>query len=147
MGKYRKFSDEYRMAAVRMVIDTRRPVARVVRDLGIGEGTLRNWVTRYRADNPASEELTVDERARLMELEGESRELRLEWEFPKKLRHSSQRSNSNPAVWRPPSRSRRAICHRGRMGATSLLRHGVLSWERLCPQTLLVEVQVKSFDY
>ena len=84
MGKYRKFTEEYRLEAVRMVIDTSRPIAQVARDLGINEGTLGNWVAKYRADNPASEELTVDERARLKELERENRELRLERDFLKK---------------------------------------------------------------
>lgn len=84
MGKYRKFTDEYRVEAVRMVIDTSRPIAQVARDLGINEGTLGNWVARYRADNPVSEELTLDERARLKELERENRELRLERDFLKK---------------------------------------------------------------
>ena len=84
MGKYRKFTEEYRLEAVRMVTDTSRPIAQVARDLGINEGTLGNWVAKYRADNPASEELTVDERARLKELERENRELRLERDFLKK---------------------------------------------------------------
>lgn len=84
MGKYRKFTAEYRLEAVRMVIDTSRPIAQVARDLGINEGTLGNWVAKYRVDNPASEELTLDERARLKELERENRELRLERDFLKK---------------------------------------------------------------
>lgn len=67
-----------------MVIDTSRPIAQVARDLGINEGTLGNWVGKYRADNPVSEELTLDERARLKELERENRELRLERDFLKK---------------------------------------------------------------
>ena len=84
MGKYRKFSPEYRNEAVKMVIDTSRPIAEVARDLGINEGTLGNWVNKYRTDHPASEELTIDERARLKELERENRELRLERDFLKK---------------------------------------------------------------
>jgi transposase len=67
-----------------MVIDTSRPIAEVARDLGINEGTLGNWVNKYRDDHPASEELTIDERARLKELEKEVRELRLERDFLKK---------------------------------------------------------------
>lgn len=84
MGKYRKFTAEYRLEAVRMVIDTSRPIAQVARDLGINEGTLGNWVGKYRADYPVSEELAVDERARLKELERENRELRMERDFLKK---------------------------------------------------------------
>ena len=84
MSRYRKFSPEYRNEAVKMVIDTSRPVAEVARDLGINESTLSNWVNKYREEHPASEELTITERARLKELEKENRELRMERDFLKK---------------------------------------------------------------
>ena len=84
MGKYRTFTAEYREEAVRMVLDSSRPIAAVARDLGINEGTLGNWVSKYRAEHPVSEELTIDERARLKELERENRELRMERDFLKK---------------------------------------------------------------
>lgn len=84
MGKYRKFTQEYRDEAVQLVIATGRPSAEVARELGINEGTLGNWVMRYRTDHPASEDLGISERARLKELEKENRELRMEREFLKK---------------------------------------------------------------
>ena len=84
MGKYRKFTPEYRAEAVKMVIETSRPVAEVARDLGINEGTLGNWVLKYREEHPISEELSIDERAKLKELERENRELRMERDFLKK---------------------------------------------------------------
>lgn len=84
VSKYRKFTPEYRDQAVKMVIDTSRPIAEVARDLGINEGTLGNWVARYRADHPVSEELTINDRARLKELERENRELKMERDFLKK---------------------------------------------------------------
>ena len=84
MGKYRKFTPEYRAEAVKMVIETSRPIAEVARDLGINEGTLGNWVLKYRDEHPISEELTIDERAKLKELERENRELRMERDFLKK---------------------------------------------------------------
>ena len=84
MARYRKFTPEYRDEAVRMVIETARPIAEVSRDLGINEGTLGNWVVKYRNEHPASEDLDISERARLKELEKEVRELRLEREFLKK---------------------------------------------------------------
>ena len=85
MGKYRKFTPEYRAEAVKMVLDSDRPIAAVARDLGINEGTLGNWVAKYRAEHPPSEEeLTLTERARLRELEKENRELRMERDFLKK---------------------------------------------------------------
>jgi transposase len=84
MARYRRFTQEYRDEAVKLVIETSRPIAQVARELGINEGTLGNWVTKYRAEHSASEELSIPERARLRELERENRELRLQAEFLKK---------------------------------------------------------------
>ena len=84
MGKYRKFSPEYRLEAVKSVTETSRPIATVARELRIHEGTLGNWVNTHRREHPASDELNLPERARLHELERENRELRLQAEFLKK---------------------------------------------------------------
>ena len=68
-----------------MVIETSRPIARVAKELGINEGTLGSWVSRYRHEHAGEEPpLAVSERARLRELERETRELRMENEFLKK---------------------------------------------------------------
>ena len=81
----RKFSPEFRGEAVKMVVDSDRPVAQVARELGINPGTLGNWVAVYRKAHPVDEEpLSVSERVRLRELERENQELRLQTEFPKK---------------------------------------------------------------
>ena len=40
----RRYDPEFRAGAVRIVRDTRRPVVEIARDLGIGAGTLGNWV-------------------------------------------------------------------------------------------------------
>ena len=67
------------------MIETSRPIARVAKELGISEGTLGNWVGIYRREHAGEEPpLTVSERARLRELERETRELRMENEFLKK---------------------------------------------------------------
>jgi transposase len=78
----RSFTSEFKDEAVRMVIETSRPVAEVAREIQVNEGTLGNWVNRYRAEHAADEPpLTVSERARLRELEKEVRELRMKTEF------------------------------------------------------------------
>jgi len=83
--KRRKFSAEYRDEAVKMVIESGRPIAQVARDLGIVEGTLGNWVATYRREHAGEEPaLSVSERARLRELEREVADLRMEREFLKK---------------------------------------------------------------
>ncbi len=81
----RTFSPQFREEAVKMVIEGSRPIAAVARELGIGDGTLGNWVAAYRREHAGDEPaLTVSERERLRQLEREARELRMENEFLKK---------------------------------------------------------------
>jgi transposase len=78
----RKFSPEFKDEAVKMVIETSRPIAEVAREVQVNEGTLGSWVAKYRAAHADDEPpLTVSERARLRELERENRELRMKTEF------------------------------------------------------------------
>lgn len=83
--KRRNYSQEYRAEAVKRVIESSRPVAQVARELGILEGTLGNWVAAYRREHAGEEpQLSLDERARLREVERELREVKMENEFLKK---------------------------------------------------------------
>ncbi|MEO6715537.1 MAG: transposase [Mycobacteriales bacterium] len=83
--KRRKFSPQFKAAAVQMVIETGKPVAEVARDLGVNDGTLGNWVAAWRDANPEpATASTPIERARVSELEEENRRLRMENEFLKK---------------------------------------------------------------
>ena len=67
----RVFCPEFREDAVKLVIDSSRPVAQVARELGIGEATLGNWVNKYRRDHAGEEApLSVSDRARLREETG-----------------------------------------------------------------------------
>ena len=83
MGSKRmSFTPTFKAEAVKMVIESSRPVAQVARELSINPGTLGTWVDRYRQEHPVLEEpLSVSERVRLAELEVENRELRMKNEF------------------------------------------------------------------
>lgn len=84
MSRYRKFTPEYREEAVTMVIQSQRPIAEVARELGINEGTLGHWVSKYRDEHPVTDELSLPDRAKLKELERENRDLRMQNDFLKK---------------------------------------------------------------
>jgi transposase len=78
----KKFTASFKEEAVMMVIESSRPIADVAREIHINEGTLGNWVNRYRKEHVGEEPpLGMSERARLKELEGEVRELRMKNEF------------------------------------------------------------------
>ena len=65
-----------------MVIESSRPVVEVAREIHVNEGTLGNWVHKYRVDHAGEEPpLSISERARLRELEREVRELKMKAEF------------------------------------------------------------------
>ena len=65
-----------------MVIESSRAIAEVAREIQVNEGTLGNWVNKYRVEHAGEEPpLSVSDRARLRELERENRELRMKAEF------------------------------------------------------------------
>jgi transposase len=77
MPRPRKYPDGLRERAVRVVIESKRPVAQVARELGINPESLRNWVRQAEADaGLRADRLTSEERERLKALERENRDLR-----------------------------------------------------------------------
>lgn len=76
--KRRRYDRQFREGAVRIVKETGKSAAEVARDLGVDPGTLRVWVVRDRAVNGGGGELSIDDRARLEQLERENAELRME---------------------------------------------------------------------
>ena len=77
-----KFTASFKDEAVKMVIESSRPIADVAREIRVNEGTLGNWVNRYRREHAGEEPpLGISERARLKDLEDENRELRMKNEF------------------------------------------------------------------
>jgi len=74
----RKFDQDFKEGAVRLVRETGRPIARVAKDLGINEGTLGNWVNADKRRRGDGGELGEDERAELARLRKENAELAME---------------------------------------------------------------------
>lgn len=87
MGSQRRaYTPEYKDEAVKLVINTGRPVAIVARELGIVEQTLGNWVKAYRVRQEAGDgsALSETERAELARLRKEVSELKMDRAFLKK---------------------------------------------------------------
>lgn len=77
--KRRKFDQDFRDGAVRIVRETNKPIAQVARELGINEGTLGNWVALDRERREKGDgALDADERAELVRLRREVAELTME---------------------------------------------------------------------
>lgn len=79
----RKFSEEYKAEAVRLVVEQGLTAAQAARDLGLGQSTLDNWVRAKRAEQQP-EALTAEERAELKRLRKEVAVLKLERDILKK---------------------------------------------------------------
>ena len=76
--KRNKYDAEFREGAVRIVEESRKPIAQVARDLGVNEGTLGNWVNRARETREGRDGLSTDDFEELKRLRAENAELRME---------------------------------------------------------------------
>jgi transposase len=83
MPAQRKYPEELRERAVRMVLEIRArdgkgrgELARVGRQLGVHPEALRGWVRQAEIDSGTWPGTTTDDAARIVELEREVRELR-----------------------------------------------------------------------
>ena len=73
----RKYSLELRERAVRLVFESKRPIAHVALDLGVHKEALRTWVRQERANSGERPELLTSlEREELVRLRGENAQLR-----------------------------------------------------------------------
>jgi transposase len=75
---YRRFDQDFREGAVRLVEETGKSIAQVAKDLGINAGTLANWVTAARKAQAGNGVLSEDERSELLRLRRENAELRMQ---------------------------------------------------------------------
>src|SRR5258707_8831474 len=80
----RRFDDDFKVQAVRLVLDEGKSVGAVARDLDLTETALREWVKRPRADRSHGRTgLTTAQREELAQPRKENRQLRLEREMLK----------------------------------------------------------------
>ena len=76
MARQSKYPAELRERAVRIALESRRPISEVARDMSIHPEALRVWVRQARADSgERGDLLTTDERQQLKELKRQNREL------------------------------------------------------------------------
>ena len=81
----RRFSEEFRVGAVRLVLDEGKTVGAVARDLDLTPSSLANWVKQAQADRTKGRTgLTTEERTELATLRKDNRELRMERDILKK---------------------------------------------------------------
>lgn len=55
MSKRVKYSAQFKADAVELVLTSRRPVAQVAPELGVNEGTLGNWVRKWKEEHPEAD--------------------------------------------------------------------------------------------
>lgn len=83
----REFTPECKDEAVKLVINTERPVTTVARELGINAASLGRWVTAFKARHTTGETaVSESERAELLRLRKENADLKLDRAFLKKRR-------------------------------------------------------------
>ena len=81
----RAFTEEFKVGAVRLVLDEGKTIAQVARDLDLSANSVATWVSQARADRSKGKTgLTTEERGELVRLRKENRELRMEREILKK---------------------------------------------------------------
>jgi transposase len=92
----RRFDEEFKAQAVRLVLDEGKSVGSVARDLDLTETALREWVNRARADRTKGKTgLTTAEREELTRLRRENRILQEEREILK----NESRALTLPDLW------------------------------------------------
>ena len=125
----RSFTDEFKVSAVRLVLDEGQTVAGAARDLGLTESSLRNWVEqRACRSHHGKTGLTTAEREELARLRKENRILQEEREILKNESRAVSRPTCGPETPRGV-RSHARGCGRPLSGdITNPLKNMVRGW-------------------
>lgn len=86
--KRQKYTREFKLEAISLVVEHKRKVAEVAQSLGIGTSTSDNWVRKYKKEKqgiaPTEGLALTDDQHRIQELEREVRQLKMEKDILKK---------------------------------------------------------------
>ncbi len=84
MPKTPPYSKEFKREAVQLLRTSGRPVPQLAKELGVSQGSLRNWASQHDVDDGKSEGLSSQEREELRRLRRENKILSEEREILKK---------------------------------------------------------------
>ncbi len=84
-NKRRKYTDEFKRDAVKLVTEQRHSLAEAARNLGVHANLLRNWKLKFEAeDSQPAAGLDEDERLELARLRADVKRLQMERDILKK---------------------------------------------------------------
>jgi transposase len=84
-GATSRYPPEFKREAVRLVRSSpNRSVARIARELGVSDNSLRSWIKQFEIEQGEREGLTIEEREELRKLRKENKVLRQEREILRK---------------------------------------------------------------
>lgn len=79
---YRRYTDDFKRDAIRLVEQEGLPVAQVARDLGVNVNSLHNWLKKHREER--GDDVSESEQEELQRLRRENRILKEERDILKK---------------------------------------------------------------
>ncbi len=92
------YPPEFRREAIRLVRASgeEHPIPGIAREIGVSDGTLRNWVNQDEIDSGEREGLTTEEKEELRKLRREVKTLRQEKEILRKAAVGSTGERNGP---------------------------------------------------
>ena len=84
MSTSNRYSNEFKLEAVKLVESSGKGVQQISMDLGISDNSLYTWVKRYGRKDPSKKSFTPDDHDELMRLRKELRDVTEERDILKK---------------------------------------------------------------